>query len=163
MNAKDALLSALNMSRTVLTKYVSDLSDEDLMRRPHPGCNHLAWQLGHLISSESSLVNMVYPGHGAELPPGFAEAHSRDAKDNDNPASFLTKQEYLELFAKVQEATAAAIQSFPEDKLDDPAPERMRSLFPTVGDFFMLAATHPLMHAGQFVPIRRELGKPVVI
>jgi hypothetical protein len=28
---------------------------------------------------------------------------------------------------------------------------------------FILIATHPMMHAGQFVPVRRALGKPVAI
>jgi hypothetical protein len=29
--------------------------------------------------------------------------------------------------------------------------------------FYLLIANHPLMHAGQFVPVRRALDKPVVI
>jgi hypothetical protein len=163
MTAKDAILATMHIGSTVLNKYVSDLTDEDLMRRPHPGCNHLAWQIGHLISSEVSLVNMVCPGQGAVLPTGFAEAHSKDARDNDNPASFLTKQGYLDLFQQVRAASTAALASFPENRLDEPGPERMRTMFPTLGAFFLLIGTHPLMHAGQFVPIRRELGKPVVI
>jgi hypothetical protein len=36
-------------------------------------------------------------------------------------------------------------------------------MFPTVGHIYLLIATHQLMHAGQFVPVRRALGKPVVI
>jgi hypothetical protein len=36
-------------------------------------------------------------------------------------------------------------------------------MFPTMASMFILTATHPLMHAGQFVPVRRALGKPVVI
>ncbi len=36
----------------------------------------------------------------------------------------------------------------------------MREYAPTVGVVLMLLATHFLMHAGQFVPIRRKLGKP---
>jgi hypothetical protein len=71
MNAKDAIRSAMGMGLFVVEKYLSDLDDADLMRRPTAGCNHLAWQLGHLISSESGLVNMVCPGQGGELPDGF--------------------------------------------------------------------------------------------
>jgi hypothetical protein len=36
-------------------------------------------------------------------------------------------------------------------------------MFPTAGHIYLLIATHGLMHAGQFVPVRRKLGKPVVI
>jgi uncharacterized damage-inducible protein DinB len=163
MNAKDVIRQTMTMGSTVLDKYVSDLTDADLMRRPHAGCNHLAWQLGHLIASESQLVNMVAPGQGGELPAGFAEAHAKDQKDNDNPAAFRTKQEYLDLYQQVRAASLKALDSLPDERLDEPGPERMRSMFPTVASFFVLIGTHPLMHAGQFVPVRRELGKPVLI
>ena len=39
----------------------------------------------------------------------------------------------------------------------------LRRRFPTVGSIFTLIATHPMMHAGQFVVVRRQLGKPIVI
>jgi uncharacterized damage-inducible protein DinB len=163
MNAKDVIRQTMTMGSTVLDKYVSDLTDADLMRRPHAGCNHLAWQIGHLIASESQLVNMVAPGQGGELPAGFAEAHSKDQKDNDNPAAFRTKEEYLDLYQQVRAASLQALDALPEERLDEPGPERMRSMFPTIASFFVLIGTHPLMHAGQFVPVRRELGKPVLI
>ena len=57
----------------------------------------------------------------------------------------------------------AGLAALPDEKLDAPGPERMRPNFPTVGDLFTLIATHPLMHAGQFAVVRRQLGKPVVI
>ncbi len=72
MNAKDAIRSSANLSTMVLKTYISDLDDADLMRRPGEGCNHLAWQLGHLISSEVQLLDRVAPGQGTELPDGFA-------------------------------------------------------------------------------------------
>ena len=44
--------------------------------------------------------------------------------------------------------------------LDKPGPESMREYAPTVASVLMLLGSHWLMHAGQFVPIRRKLGKP---
>ena len=72
MNGKEAIRDTLNLSHFVLTKYLGDLSDADLLKRPGPGCNHVAWQLGHLIASESSLLNGIRAGAGPELPAGFA-------------------------------------------------------------------------------------------
>jgi len=77
MNAKDAIRSSANVSSMVLKAYISDLEDADLMRRPTEGCNHLAWQLGHLISSEVHLLEQAVTGQGIELPDGFADAHSK--------------------------------------------------------------------------------------
>lgn len=163
MNVKDAIRATMDMSSAVLGRYLEDLSDADLMLRPSAGCNHLAWQLGHLISSESSLLNMVAPGADAELPEGFAARHSKEAIGDDDPSHFCSKQEYLDLFEKVHAATFAALEKLSEADLDQPAPEHFRSMFPTVGHVFVLMASHGLMHAGQFVPVRRSLGKPVVI
>lgn len=163
MNANDTLCTTLDTSSMVLNKYLEDLSDADLMKRPGPGCNHIAWQLGHLISSEGRLLDAVAPGSAVDLPAGFAEKHSKETTDDNNPANFCTKQEYLNLFEKVHTATKAAIAKFSEADLDKPAPEHLRSMFPTVGHVYVLIATHSMMHAGQLVPVRRALGKAVVI
>lgn len=163
MNTKEAIRSTMDMSLFVLNTYISDLDDADLMRRPGPGCNHLAWQLGHLISSESQLVDSVCPGKGGKLPDGFTAAHSKEMTGVDDPAKFLTKAEYQQLFDKVRAATVAALEELPDAQLDAPGPEMFRKNFPRVGDLFNLIGTHPLMHAGQFVVVRRQLGKPILI
>ena len=163
MNAKDAIRSSANLSSTVLNAYISDLDDAELLQRPAKGCNHIAWQLGHLISSEVQLLESVAPGKGTELPEGFAEAHSKDSAQNDEPGSFLTKQEYVDLFGKVREGTMAALDSLPDAELDNPSPENFRAFAPTVCDMFALIATHPMMHAGQFVIVRRQLDKPILM
>jgi hypothetical protein len=163
MNTQDAITKTLKSSSAVLHRYVDDFSDAELMQRPGPGCNHIAWQLGHLIASENQLLEMVAPGAGVELPAGFVEQHSKEKKDDDNPEHFLSKQSYQELFEKVHAASYAAIAKMSDAELDKPGPARFQPMFPTVGDVVILIATHGLMHAGQFVPVRRKLGKPVVM
>ena len=163
MNAIDTIKNTLTTSSMVLKSYVSDLDDAELMTRPGAGCNHLAWQLGHLIASECSLLDSLQPGAAAALPEGFAEQHSKDTSGEDDPAKFHTKAEYLELFDKMQAATFAALDKASEADLDGPAPENYREMFPTAGHIYILIATHPMMHAGQFVPVRRALGKPILM
>jgi hypothetical protein len=163
MNTKDAIRSTMDLSLFVLSSYVSDLEDADLLRRPAPGCNHLAWQLGHLISSEVGLLNGICPGQAAELPAGFSEQHAKEKCGVDDPAQFRSKQEYLDLFQKVRASTLSALERLPEADLDKPSPVWLRKRFPTVGAVFTLMSTHPMMHAGQFVVVRRQLGKPIVI
>ena len=43
------------------------------------------------------------------------------------------------------------------------SPESMREFAPTVGVAFNLIGIHEMMHAAQFVAMRRKLGKPVLI
>jgi hypothetical protein len=163
MNAKDAIRDTLNLSHFVLKSYIGDLTDAELLMRPGKGCNHVAYQLGHLISAECSLLNGIRPGSAPELPAGFAEQYTKANAGSDDPARFLTKQQYLELTEKMHAATLALLESYPEADFAKPSPESFRKRFPTMGSIFVLIATHPMMHAGQVVPIRRALGKPVVI
>ena len=153
----------MDMSLFVLNRYISDFADEDLLRRPTDGCNHLAWQLGHLISAEASLLDSICPGKAPEMPEGFAEQHSKETCQSDDPTGFRTKQEYVDLYEKVRASTLAALETMSDSDLDAPSPERLREHFPTVGGVFTLIGSHPMMHAGQFVVVRRQLGKPVLI
>ena len=163
MNAQDAIRSTMDISSMVLQAYVGDMTDDDLMRRPAVGCNHLAWQLGHLIASECSLLEAIRPGAAAVLPDGFAQEHGKETSGSDDPDQFQSKQEYLDLLEKVRAESMVALEKCSSADLDEPSPEQYREMFPTVGSIFVLIATHGLMHAGQFVPVRRALDKPVVI
>ena len=162
MNTKDAIRSAMDTSFMVFKGYLGDLDDADLMQRPGEGCNHLAWQTGHLIASEVSLLDSVCPGKATDLPAGFAEAHSKEMAGSDDASQFCTKNEYLELMDKVRAGTVAALEDLPEAELDSASPEQFRDFCPTVGNMFVLIGTHHMMHAGQFVPVRRRLGKPIL-
>lgn len=163
MNTKDAIKQTYGFSQMVLNGYIGDFADEDLMQRPADGCNHLAWQLGHLISSEGNLLNMIAPDSAIALPDGFADAHGKENASSDDASQFHTKAEYLDLFAKSQAATFAALDGMSDEDLDKPGPEEMQGFCPTVGSMFVLIGTHVMMHVGQIVPVRRRLDKPIVM
>ena len=163
MNTQQAIQASAATSDMILKAYVSDLDDADLFRRPAEGCNHIAWQLGHLITSEYNLLNMLKPGAAPELPEGFAAKHDKETAGDDNHDHFCTKQEYLELYDKLRAASAKAVESVSDEELDAENPkEEFREMIPTVGAMFVLMASHPMMHVGQFVPVRRAADKPVL-
>ncbi|MCC7474763.1 MAG: DinB family protein [Pirellulales bacterium] len=163
MNANDAIRTTMSLSAMVLDSYFHDFNDEELLRRPGPGCNHLAWQLGHLIASECGLLNSLCPGAAPSLPTGFEEHHAKENKDSNDPKHFCTVAEYQALFEKVRGASEKTLALQSAADFDQPAPEKWRKMFPTAGAVWCLIATHGMMHAGQFVPVRRALGKPVKI
>lgn len=163
MNAKDVILRVYATAERVIDAYLNDLSDEDLLVRPVAGQNHVAWQLGHLISTEYTLLNQMKPGASPELPAGFLEAHGRDETSftSDDPSRFLPKSKYVELMATQREATRAVLAALPEAELDAVGPERVRKNAPTVGATFLLIGSHYILHSGQFVSVRRALKKPI--
>lgn len=161
MQAKDAIRHVVEFSFMVVDAYLADLSDEDLLVRPVPSANHLAWQLGHLIAGSSHMIEAL--GHKPlDLPDGFAARHSKEAASCNDPAAFDKKAEYLELGQKVKAALLVAIDATPDSALDALGPEAMRAYAPTVASVLILAGSHWMMHAGQFVVVRRKLGKPVL-
>jgi hypothetical protein len=163
MNAKDVIKTALTSTQQMLGMFLSDLSDADLLVRPVPGANHVAWQLGHLINSERGSVSSNIPGSAyPELPAGWADQHGKNMAAMEPAKGFATKAEYLALFNKVREATLATLAKLSDADLDKPTTGSVAKMAPTLGTMLLLHSNHTLMHAGQFTVLRRKLGKPVI-
>jgi uncharacterized damage-inducible protein DinB len=162
MDVRDAIRLNIDMSAMVCEAYLEDLSDEDLLRRPHPDCNHLKWQVGHLVASEHQMISELAPGTVPPLPQGFADRYSQESAASDDPAQFDSKDELLDVYREQRAAVLQALAAQSDEDLERPAPEAMRSYAPTVAAVFSLIGSHWMMHAGQWAVLRRELGrKPI--
>ncbi len=159
MDARQAIRCALEMAQFVATSYVNDLTDAELMLRPHPQCNHINWQLGHLIVSENRHINGVAGLPMPPLPEGFAEKYSKERATSDNPDDFSRKDELLRLAAEQRAGTLKALESLSDADLDKPTELHYA---PTIGALISMQGSHWLMHAGQWVIVRRQLGKPAL-
>ncbi len=161
MHGTQAILATLKSTAGLPGWYLGDMTDADLLVRPTPGANHIAWQFGHLIDSEPHLVKMVLPdAKFPAFPAGFSEMHNKEASKKDS--GFLTKSAYLELFGAVREASMAAAAKLSDADLDKPTTGNMAQFAPNWGTLMILVSNHVLMHIGQFTVVRRKLGKPVL-
>ena len=160
MNSREAIKSSIDMGKMISMAYLQDLTDEELMHRPDPGCNHIKWQLGHLIQSENQMINSILPESMPPLPDGFAEKYTKETAGNDDPEFFNSKQELMELFEQQRSATLAALENLSDDELNNPSPEPMQGYAPNWGTAFVMQDSHWVMHAGQWAVIRRQLGRP---
>jgi uncharacterized damage-inducible protein DinB len=162
MQGTQAIIAALKSTADFPKMYLADLSDADLLVRPAPGANHIAWQMGHLIEAECGLTKMILPdAKYPELPKGFSDNHNKEASKRDS--GFLTKAEYLALFSKSREATIAAASKLTDADLDKAVTGNMAKFAPTWAVLLLLVSNHVLMHVGQFTVVRRKLGKPVLM
>jgi len=161
MNAKEAIRTSLAASERLLPIHLNDLSDADILIRPVPNANHIAWQLGHMISAETRLGRQLPGAQIPELPAGFAEQHAKATAVMDPPKGFGTKSQYLELFNKVRQAILANLERLSETDLDKPASGDVAKIAPNMGALLLLAANHAVLHIGQFSAVRRKLGKPI--
>jgi hypothetical protein len=160
VNTREAIKASYAIPDQICRGYLQDLSDADLLKRAVPNTNHIAWQLGHIISSQHEMVDACCPGILPPLPAGFAGKHKKETATGDDPKQFLKKNEYLELYDTTQKGTLKAIDTLKDQDFDKPAPEKFRQFIPTLGALFLMQPTHWMMHAGQWAVIRRSLGKP---
>lgn len=156
MNAHQAIQLSIEMGSFVAMGYVADLTDEELLHRPGNGCNHINWQLGHLICSEHELVDQLKPGCMPPLPGGFVDKYNSNTAGVDNPQQLCSKAELLETYQSQRAGTLALF-----DTLSDADFDRSTGIeyAPTVGAVFALQGNHWLMHAGQWAVVRRQLGR----
>jgi hypothetical protein len=160
MNFKDAIRASFGMADFFVQSYLADVTPQELMMRAVPDANHLAWQLGHLISSERHLVEAALPGSMPKLPEGFAERHTKDFASSDNAADFLSKDEYLRLAAEMRAGTLKVLDQLSEADFDKPVTGRVPPFVKRAGDCFVTIGSHWIMHSGQWVVLRRKLGRP---
>ncbi|MFN3192227.1 MAG: DinB family protein [Aureliella sp.] len=159
MDAIASIKGSIELAEMVGMSYLNDLSDEDLMKRPHADCNHINWQVGHLIASENSMMSSLSDSIPA-LPEGFADKYTKETASSDSAADFATKDELMAAYKSQRAATMEFLSSCSAEDLDKPTGVEFA---PTCGSMLAMQGAHWLMHCGQWVIIRRESGKPIVI
>ena len=157
MDAREALKLTIDMGKMISLGYLGDLTDAEMMKRPCPGCNHIIWQIGHLLVSEHGMMTELFPNSMPPLPDGFAEKYTKDSAKSDNPADFDTKAELLPLFEKIRSVTLELLSKVSDSDLDKPTGV---DYAPTMGAMFELQGSHWLMHCGQWAVVRRQCGRP---
>lgn len=160
MQTREALKLGIDTADMISNAYLADLSDADFMHRPHAECNHINWQVGHLIVSEHNMLQNFAPGGMPPLPEGMAQRYGKETAGSDDPAQFLTKNELMAAYQTQRQATLRALEQISEAELNKPTGI---SYAPSVASLFSMQGSHWLMHCGQWVIVRRNLGKPVVI
>lgn len=158
MDAQTAIRNLLATGEMIGMAYLGDLADAEMMQRPHAQCNHLNWQVGHLIVSENSLVGMAWPM--PSLPEGFKEKYAKENAASDDPTKFATKDELMAAYKTQRAATLEVLSKVTAEELDKPTEV---DYAPTRGQLISLNGEHWLMHAGQWVIVRRQNNKPVLI
>ena len=159
MNPNEAIKSSIDIADMISKSYLEDLTDEEMMHRPADQCNHIKWQLGHLIGSDFQMVNGCCEGVLPALPDGFVDKYTKETASSDAADAFHSKAELMDLFQQQRSAVFAALEKLTPEDLDQPTPEAMQSYAPTVGSAFAMLGIHWTMHSGQWAVIRRQLGR----
>ena len=114
----------IDTGNMISTSYLGDLTDEEMMHRPHPDCNHIKWQMGHLIVSEHNMVDSLSPGCMPPLPEGFADKYTKETAASDDAAAFDSKEELMRLYEQQRAGTLAALEQTETQQLSNEPPAR---------------------------------------
>ena len=163
MNSREAIKNTIETADMVCGAYLGDLTDEESMKRPHAGCNHVNWQIGHIIASENGMANACVEGAVPALPEGFADKYTKETASSDDASAFVPHSQLLEIAKSQGEAVLKMIDGISDTEFDKPAPESMQAYAQNIGAVVNMMGSHWMMHAGQWVIVRRELGREVVI
>ncbi len=164
MTNNELVAIGIKTAYSFIEKFIDDLSDEEMFVRPISGANHIAWQLGHLISAEAFFLSHLPGKPTIPLPEGFMDQYSGKTAALESRDGFLkTKKEYLELFKVAEEHVLKAVNHLKPSDFDTPITEGpMAEMCPTIGSLLAFWPQHTVMHVGQFSVIRRKLGKPIL-
>jgi hypothetical protein len=160
MKISEFFAESLAGNAGLLKMTLADFTDSELLIRPCEGANHVAWQLGHLIVAEASMIEAASTGKGGKVPDKYKSIFSKENSSSDDPSQFPTKSELLATFDTVRAASIEWAKGLQESDLPKPGPEKMRAFIPTIGSLARILLEHTALHIGQFQVTRRRLGKP---
>jgi hypothetical protein len=160
MKISEFFAESLAGNAGLLKMTLADFTDAELLVRPCEGANHVAWQFGHLIVAEASMVEAAAAGKGGKVPEKYRSIFSKENASSNDLSLFPTKSDLLATFDTVRAASIEWAKGLKEEDLDKPGPEKMRSFIPTIGALARILLEHTALHIGQFQVTRRKLGKP---
>lgn len=160
MNTVTYIKNNLESSKNWALALITDMQDAPLTQPTPNGGNHTLWILGHMIHSESHLLDSLILGKPNRFPEweGLFSMGSIPTPDADK---YPTMEELLTKFETMREATLTHLESLTDDDLDQPshAPEEFKQFFGTVGSCFGAMCSHVSFHTGQVANARLAAGR----
>lgn len=159
MNAKDALKLQYGFFYKIARSNLNGITAEDSVRQPTPEGNCANWILGHLVSAQNGVMQLV-----GEAPVWESEQLERAGSEPVSDASrAIDWDTMVDRFLASEGRFLAGLDRLTEDELDqggftDPFGEER-----TRGEMLNLMAVHQNYHAGQLGLSRRLMGLPGAI
>jgi DinB superfamily len=160
MRATEFIKMSLENSKNWAMGLLNDMRDEPLTQPTTEGGNHPLWVLGHLVFSESQLLDVFLLGQRNRFPElvGLFDAGTTPCTD---AGLYPTMDELFVRFQEIRAASLAHLEMLNDDDLDkrSQAPEDFGPFFATVGACFAAMSGHVFYHSGQVADARRAAGR----
>ncbi|MBN9118269.1 MAG: DinB family protein [Planctomycetes bacterium] len=163
MSRLSEALDQLDFTRRYLLERVNTVPLAEWFTVPAGGVSHVAWQVGHVASSEYRLclerLRPRTPADEALISDAFLKTFGRESLPE--PETGFNAEEIRAVFDRVHAQILAELPHYPDADLDLP-PLKPHPLFDTRIAGLRYAPLHEMIHCGQIAMIRRMLGqKPI--
>ena len=160
MKSTDLIRHLLESSQNWALGLIADMKSAPLRQPTSNGGNHPLWVLGHLVYSESTLLDGFIHGQPNRFPE-YEGIFSMGSTPSTDASQYPPFEEVLSKFEQMRAATLAHLETLSDDDLDQPshAPEEYSDTFGTVGKVYAAMGTHVAFHAGQVADARRADGR----
>ncbi len=161
MQVIDLLINRLESSRGWTCGLLEDIEASDWFFQPAPGVQHVAWQVGHLASSQVTLVHARCFGKTPtdHIPARFKVLFGKGSSPDDDPSLYPAPTEIRRVFDAVHSEVLELVRSISPDELDRPTAGDPHPMFTNKGQCIAMVSLHESFHAGQIALTRRILGK----
>lgn len=159
MKTTDYIKSTLDNGKGWLLGLLDAIKDAPLTQPTPNGGNHPLWILGHIVHSESNLLDGFVLG----TPNRFPELDNCNmgTTPKTNASDYPSFDELLSKFEEIRAASLAHLATLSDEDLaaKSHAPEEFGDGFGTVGSCYAAMDSHMAFHAGQVADCRRAAGR----
>jgi hypothetical protein len=146
------LIGQFRLQEKLFTNVTSDIRDDDAAKRINTNTNHLAWLIGHAVSSRYMLVNVLGGNASEPFPDLFAQGKGMQAN-----ATYPPVQELIRDWNGVSQKLVERLNALGDTELKaaGPVPTPIGT---SMRDFISFCAHHEAYTIGQMGLYRRVHG-----
>ncbi len=158
----EAMAYSLSKSLLMTHRFVDDLKPEEFAAQPIPGCNSIAWIIGHLVNVDRRQLGWLGATELPLLPEWFREEAFKTTRTTAVAQENLGDgRELVELFDAHRKMLIQILPTVDAAKFAE-APSMQSPLFADRGEATLFMGLHTALHMGQISVLRRALGYPPV-
>ncbi|HWY38915.1 MAG TPA: DinB family protein [Bacteroidia bacterium] len=150
------LIGQFKLQEKLFTNVASDIKNEDSHKKINQNTNHLAWLIGHTVSTRYMLLNVLGVNISEPFPDHFAQGKGMQENVTYPPVNELIKN-----WSSVSKELEEKLHSLSESELGANAPFPT-PLGPSIKDFISFCSHHEAYTIGQMGLYRRFHGYPAM-
>jgi len=159
MTRLEYCIEQLHESRRYLMLVLDHTDREQWYTMPPAGVSHIAWQIGHLVVADWSLLMLKVRGKRDDdaklFPAEWPKLFGKGSEAQADASLYPSATDLLAALHGVREQALREIADLDDTTLDEPA---QHPIIQTRRGAINWAHRHEMLHTGQIGLIRRQLG-----